>query len=370
VKKVLAIAPYPFLPWFSGGQKFIAQFLQHLGNKVELTVVSVPSNDSTLATSYTLLPLLGSSFSRYYDASLVKKITTLIREKQFDTIIWEHPYYWWLAARIRKNTGIKTYIHTHNIEYQRFRSMGKWWWPVLRSYEKNAFKKADGIFFISPEDKNFAINQWKIESHKCIDLPFGIDIDAEPVNRPSCRKYIGEKHGIAPGEKILFFNGLLSYKPNIDAINIIIDKIDPLLQQERDFKYKILICGKDLPAELSALIKESRKIIYAGFTDKIEEYCMASDILLNPVLSGGGIKTKMVEAIGYGTTVISTVTGATGIQKEVCGNKLKIVPDNDWESFAEEILKESPIYRHTPSVYYGYYSWNNIIGNLVGKLRG
>ena len=42
----------------------------------------------------------------------------------------------WLAGIIRKRTGIKTILHIHNIEYQRFQSTGKWWWPVLRIYEK------------------------------------------------------------------------------------------------------------------------------------------------------------------------------------------------------------------------------------------
>jgi hypothetical protein len=41
MKKVLAIAPYSYLPYFSGGQKFIALFFEHLGKEVELTVISV-----------------------------------------------------------------------------------------------------------------------------------------------------------------------------------------------------------------------------------------------------------------------------------------------------------------------------------------
>ncbi len=148
--KVLAIAPYAYLPFSSGGQKFIAQFLEYLGKEIDLTVISVADNDFSLAKTYKTIPLLKKSFSRYFDFSLVSKISALVQQEGFDTIIWEHPYYAWLAFRVRKRTGVKTIIHTHNIEYQRFRSTGRWWWPILKVYEKWSFKKADGLFFITP----------------------------------------------------------------------------------------------------------------------------------------------------------------------------------------------------------------------------
>ena len=56
-------------------------------------------------------------------------------------MICEHPYFAWLAFAVRKRTGINVIIHTHNIEYQRFRSTGKWWWPILKVYEKSVLKK-------------------------------------------------------------------------------------------------------------------------------------------------------------------------------------------------------------------------------------
>jgi hypothetical protein len=67
--------------------------------------------------------------------------------------------------------------------------------------------------------------------------------------------------------------------------------------------------------------------------DKIEPYFMAADVFLNPILSGGGIKTKLVEAIGFGASAVSTVTGAMGCGQQICGNKLTIVKDGDWKNF-------------------------------------
>ncbi|MGQ0739153.1 MAG: glycosyltransferase family 4 protein [Bacteroidota bacterium] len=367
MKKVLVIAPYAYLPYFSGGQKFIAQFLYHLGKETDLTVITVAENDFSLAGTYITIPLLKKSFARYYDFSLVKKITRLVKQGGFDTIIWEHPYYAWLAFRIRKRTGVRTIIHTHNIEYKRFKSTGRWWWPLLKWYERGCFRKADGIFFITPEDKNFAIADWKIPESKCFDLPFGLEISQYPDDRSRCKEEICRRHGIPAGSAILYFNGLLNYKPNLDALKTILEKINPLLLTKEEFRYKIIISGKGLPDDMKQLKAYADKnIIYAGFVEDIEAYYKAADILLNPVQSGGGIKTKMVEAIACGTAVISTQSGAAGMDKTVSGNKLAVVNDSDWKGFTEKIGETvSEGEQITPQAFYQKYNWQSITRKIV-----
>jgi glycosyltransferase involved in cell wall biosynthesis len=365
MKKVLAIAPYPYLPFFSGGQKFIAQFLEYLGKETDLTVISTYDNDWSLAKNYTPVPLLKKSFLRYIDLTLISKISELVKKNNYDTIIWEHPYYAWLAFRVRKKTGIKTIIHTHNIEHQRFRDTGRWWWPILKVYEHWCFKKADSLFFITPEDKNFAIQSWNIDRAKCIDLPFGVEIKKYPEDKGESRDEVAKKYAISSQEKIILFNGVLDYQPNLDALKVILDQINPMLMNKSGFPYKIIICGKRLPAEMNELRQYADKnIIYAGFVDNIETYFKAADIFLNPVQSGGGIKTKMVEAIAFGTTVISTVTGATGINQAVCGDKLVVVKDNDWDDFAKAITDNIQLSAATPHEYYEYYYWGNVVRRM------
>lgn len=361
--------PYQYLPYFSGGQKSIAQFLEYLGYQTDLSVITVPGNDETLAASYKLFPLLKKKASRYYDRSLISKISKFVKEQSTETIIWEHPYYAWLAFRVRKKTGVRTIFHTHNIEYKRFRSLGKWWWPILRIYEKWCFKKADYLFFIAPEEMEFAIKKWKIDPAKCQVVPFGVPISTNPEDKGECKKIICENHGIDSSENILLFNGLLNYKPNLDALKAILENINPYLLQQTAFRYKILICGKGLPEEMNSLKSYAGKnIIYAGFVDDIETYFKGSDIFLNSVQSGGGIKTKMVEAIAFGTTVISTETGAAGMDRNAAGDKLIVVKDGDWKKFREAIIANSNNTSSSADGFYNIYSWEKIIQRIIKVL--
>src|SRR5687767_8429839 len=106
-----------------------------------------------------------------------------------------------------------------------------------------------------------------------------------------------EKHAIGENETIILFNGVLDYKPNLDALLVILEKINPFLLAHPSFKYKILICGKNLPDDLNELkAYKDKNILYAGFVNDIDAYFKGADLFLNPVQSGGGIKTKMVEA--------------------------------------------------------------------------
>ena len=111
-----------------------------------------------------------------------------------------------------------------------------------------------------------------------------------------------------------------------------------------------------------------KNIIYAGFVNDIETYFKGADIFLNPVQSGGGVKTKMVEAIAFGTTVVATETGALGVNRTVCGNKLIVTSGNDWNGFAGSIISKADKMTITPREYYEYYSWENVIKNLIGSL--
>lgn len=370
MEKVLAIAPYSYLPYFSGGQKFIAQFFEYLGREVDLTVVSVAENNFSLAKSYKTIPLLKKSFNRYFDPGLPAKIISLIKKENFDVVIWEHPYYAWAAYRIKKQAGIITILHTHNIEHQRFKTLGKWWWWMLKSYERWFFRFADYIFFITPDDKNFSIEHWAIPPKKCIDVPFGIEIDEYPKDRNICQQGIREKHSINKDETLLLFNGVLDYKPNLDALMVILEKINPILLLNKLFKYKILISGKRLPAGLVELKEYKEKnIIYTGFVDDIETYFKGVDLFLNPVQSGGGIKTKMVDAIGFGTTVIASKTGAKGIKTNVCGEKLIVIDDDNWNSFAKAISEHANDRRITPANYYGYYFYGNIVRRAIEAIN-
>lgn len=365
MKKILNIVPYQYLPFFSGGQKFIAQFNQSLGEQSVLHVAGTADNDASPAESYTFHPLLKKSRSRYADLSSFFRLKKLIKEQEIHSVIIEHPYLGWLGWLLKKSCNIQLIVHTHNIEYERFRTLGKSWWPLLKIYESWVLRKADTVFCISEEDRQCMIHQLRLEPAKCILVPYGITQKFMPLDKQKCKELVCSKHGLDPRHSLLFFNGLLNYKPNLDALKIILEQINPLLQQS-PLQYNLLVAGKHLPPEMNELKEwKNLHIHYVGFVEDIELYFKAAGLFLNPVQSGGGVKTKMIEAIAFGTTVISTRSGAIGMEETVCNGKLVTVADNDWVNFTKAIIDNSNTSTETPAVYYGFYNWENIIKKII-----
>lgn len=368
--RVLSIVSYQFLPPKMGGQKGIALFNSYLSKHVALTCLTTQSNDPSFAPEYEVQNILSNSFTRYFNPFIFFTARKIIKNKKITHLIIEHPYYGWLGILLKLFCNVKLIVHSHNIEALRFKSMNKWWWGVLWNYEKLTYRLANTCFFITDEDKQYAITKFKIAPAKSTTITYGFDLNAPPTitEKQSARSFLEKEYNIAPDEKILFFNGTLEYKPNLDAVLAIAEKINPTLLVTPGFKYKIIICGKNLPIELNKLSAyKDRHIIYAGFVDDITIYFKGVDIFINPVIDGGGIKTKLVEALGYNLDVISTVSGAIGVPTSITNNKLKIVADADWGNFAKEII-HAKTDKIIPEDFYQYFYWGNIAEKAAARL--
>ena len=114
-------------------------------------------------------------------------------------------------------------------------------------------------------------------------------------------------------------------------------------------------------------MKGHKNIIYAGFVEDITLYFKGADIFLNPVIEGGGIKTKVVEALGYNLSVISTKSGAIGIPTELTNGKLTTVEDTDWDNFINSVYTVD-ITSTIPQEYFEHFYWGSVVEKAVGLI--
>jgi glycosyltransferase involved in cell wall biosynthesis len=350
---VVSIVPYKFLPPRIGGQKGIAFFNEYFSRYAQLICVTVSDNENQYAKDYETIKILGNSRFRYINLFTPFKLRKLIRERKATHILIEHPYLGWMAFLLKKMSPVKLVVHSHNMEGLRFKTLGKWWWKLLWRYERFVHQQADYNFFIQEDDRQYAIKNFGLNEHKCTVVTYGIEINSLPSETEvqQAKEYVRKKHNILPTEKILMFAGSFNYKPNCDALEFIDKIIVPKLQQ-KNFNCKILICGPWLESNT-----DYSNVITTGFVDDISVYFKAADVFLNPVVEGGGIKTKLVEAIGYNTNSVSSANGAIGVDPSLCNGKLIVVKDGDWKAFTEAILRQSQVEANTPTEYYQHFYW-------------
>ncbi len=100
----------------------------------------------------------------------------------------------------------------------------------------------------------------------------------------------------------------------------------------------LLLVGKNME-QYADLIQKNRmqpRIHIAGYRYDAPELIVASDLLIQPSISGEGLPRAVMEAMGYGTPAVITTTGGG---KEVVTDGLngKVVPVNDPDAIATAV---------------------------------
>jgi glycosyltransferase involved in cell wall biosynthesis len=360
MKNILAIAPYKFLPAQSGGQKGIFLFYKYLVNEANIYCVSTQNNDLSNTGGINVSAIFSNSSMRYINLFYFFKLKKIISKNNIDTIIIEHPYMGMLGILLQFFCKKNLIIHSHNIETLRFKNLKKWWWRLLFSYEKTVHRMADFSFFITEEDRQYALRHFHLTVNKTTVITYGTEIEkALPLaEKKKTVTTLKKQFHIAEQRTLLLFNGVFGYGPNDKALYLLLQQIMPALLAI-DKNFALLICGKNIPEEVKRYASEN--IIIKGFVDDIDAVFKGAEIFLNPIWTGGGIKTKLVEALSFGTSAVSFKSGAIGIPTDVAGDKLKIVEDEDVTQFAQAIIEQRrTIADPTVERFYHHFYWKNI----------
>ncbi len=133
-------------------------------------------------------------------------------------------------------------------------------------------------------------------------------------------------------EGIAFLGGF-NHLPNIDSVHYFVTKVMPEIRK-RKANIKFHVYGSNVPKEIEDLACED--VIIEGFVESLGTVFHTCRVFVAPLLSGAGIKGKVLESIAYGVpTVLSPVAvEATGL---VTGYST-LVSDSPAE-WAENILR-------------------------------
>lgn len=249
------------------------------------------------------------------------KTYALIKKEGIDELIINYPRSVPIGFILKLLLGVKLILYEHNIEYLRMKETKKRRRRILYPYEYLCYKLCDQIQFISEVDMIIAKKTLWL-GNKWIVKQFMVDKTIyNDTWRKECNLLLHSQHSIPDDHSIILFVWAMDYYPNIEAVDIIMNEIYPELKKEANNKFTIIICWKNPPKEYS---NKYNDVIFTWFVDDIVIYFKWCDIFINPIVSGGGVKTKLIEAIECGAYCISTEKGAEGIPKKLI-KKLSLI---------------------------------------------
>ena len=366
---IAIIQSFPLSPPKNGGTKSNFLFATELHKQTEMVCISTTNNDPS-KSDFRIIPLFPDNKSKYLLPSIASKIIQECTRLGVDTILLNHPYMAPILFKKARKAGIQIILYAHNIEYQRFRNMKKPVWPILYFVEKWSMNYADYILFVSEEDKQEAIQHFKLPTNKLISAPVPLEHEESPTTRQAHREAIRKELGLDPATKLLYYYGPMDYIPNREGLKVLLTKVLPILDQAK-VPYLLALSGKGLDAACEQLIQQHPNVKWLGFVDDFEAQLQASDIMINPIWLGGGVKVKLMEALGNGVTAISFHSGSLGIDPATAPDKLYVVPDQDAQSMAAKIMALTPtdFSRPTPASYYERYAGKNVVKRVLEKLN-
>ncbi len=238
-----------------------------------------------------------------------KEIERCIKEKAIDLINVDFPHMCVNLLKIK--TTIPIILNEHNIEWKVYQTIASSQRNVLKKiaywvdsfrleiYEKQISLKIkfDKITFVSEKDMRFAIEHHFYLQEKCKLIPVGSD------------KQILSNMENQSKRKNIIFVGKMSYAPNVEAVMWFVNEILPRIQA-RYGNVRFYIVGKEPLVKVQKLAKEN--VIVTGMVDNVKQYYEQADLVVLPLKNGGGVKVKLLEAIGYGKMVVSTSVGVEG----------------------------------------------------------
>ena len=187
----------------------------------------------------------------------------------------------------------------------------------------------DCVFTLNEKDTDYFKN--KLINSKIFTSPFGV-LDSEIT-----------KNELSMGNiKKSVFSGNEAHYPNYDALKWYLNGIHNKIYT--DFGLNIHITGNWSDGAKKHLKSLSKGVIFEGFVNDYGSF-LANSIVVVPIrIGGGGLRTKILYAMGNGAPVVTTSIGAFGIE----GNHKKhfMIADSEnefYSSIRQLILSESEL---------------------------
>ncbi len=114
-----------------------------------------------------------------------------------------------------------------------------------------------------------------------------------------------------PASQELLFVGKMDYLPNIQAVTLFVEHSWPVITSH--FSQATFTIAGAAPTEgIKSLA--NNKITVTGFVPSLTPLFQRAALVVAPMVSGSGVQNKILEAMAHGCCVVTTPTGAEGLE--------------------------------------------------------
>ncbi|HUO27638.1 MAG TPA: glycosyltransferase [Bryobacteraceae bacterium] len=348
--RVLFVSPYPICPPVHGGGVFMYQTLRELAKHCEVHVAAMLDQPSQAAAQEALRdfcasaeflvrpPLTGNSLG-----SITPHAVREFANEDFDWLIHRQIYRNRIDVVQLEYTPLGQYAHAyrripailfeHDIYFQSIargldrmpalaRTKARYEYLRALRYELRMLPRCEQVQVCTHENGAYLAGFLpQIQSRIREGLRAGIDTS---------------RYDFSPGGRepfTMLFLGSFRHEPNIAALDWFADRVLPRVLARRPAA-RLVVVGSDPPPRHPYAGRTAIEI--RGFVEDVREPLSRYAVFVCPILSGSGVRVKLLEAFASGIPVVSTRLGAEGLARQ--DGEFCLLAD-DPESFADKVLQ-------------------------------
>jgi GT2 family glycosyltransferase len=330
--RVLFVSPYPIVPPVHGGGVFMYQTIRQLARLCELHLLVLLDYPHEREAHRELAQICASveliartenprkkiasiephAIAEFYHADIEWILHRQIYTRRIDVVQLEYTSMAQYAGDYKK---IPCILFEHDIYFQ---SIGrglpftqnrlkrlKARFEYLRAirYELRILPRVDRVQVCSRENGAY-LESFLPQLAGRIDDGFRAGIETSA--------YDFRSDGREPGT--MLFLGSFRHVPNQEALMWFLRDVLPRVRERRP-EARLVVIGSDPPAA-HTLPDYGGAVELAGFVEDVREPLSRYALFVCPILSGSGVRVKLLEAFASGIPVVSTHIGAEGLADE------------------------------------------------------
>lgn len=247
--------------------------------------------------------------SRFCFSEMEAVIIEKLKNTTFDIVQLDGLYVAGYTDLIRKHSKAKIILRAHNVEFKIWERhinneksfIKKTYLNLqlkrLKNFELETLKKVDAIVSITDVDKS--IFEKLVPGKPVYTCITGVNV--EYYKKP------GKNH-LKP--KTVFYFASMDWIPNQEAVDWFLKNCWKKVHGSVH-DCKLVIAGSNMPQRFLKMNEPNVLVISSVVNSK--DFYNQHDIMVVPLLSGSGLRIKIIEGMAYGKAIVSTSVGAEGI---------------------------------------------------------
>jgi glycosyltransferase involved in cell wall biosynthesis len=271
------------------------------------------------------------NISRFYSEEAARQLENVLRENVFDIIQFEGLFVVPYLDIVKANSHAKLIYRAHNIEFTMWERLSHsesfllrrkylaFLAQRLKAYETEQINRFHQIFAISEPDRQ-SILRFGCEVPVTV-FPVAIDLERYQVDKTKT------------SFPTLFHLGAMDWRPNREGLEWFLDDIWPDIEKlNKDLRF--YIAGKNMQKHFFEY--DSDNLIVEGEVFDAVDFMNSKAIMIVPLISGTGMRVKIIEGMAMKKCIIATTTAAEGIN---CKHGYDILIADSADEFYRSILQ-------------------------------